>query len=206
MGSLKQLLSCFLPGMSIPDRLEEFRGRCLLHVSDTPATFYGDLKRLVNFLNPSCLVHTGDLVDDVKLAIRPGSALLFRKRLVSLFRAIETVPIEKVAIVCGNHDIPEAIRMAAPECMLFEGGGRVRMCGINLALGHSIDELPLPPADYNLYGHDVTPPPVCGGGIFLNGVLGINVIMLDRGTGIVETLPYPAYVDEARRCIRKMKL
>lgn len=206
MGSLKRLLTDFLPGMSMPVHLEEFKGRCLLHVSDTPATFYGDLKRLVKFLRPSCLVHTGDLVDDVKLAIRPGSAWLFRERLVSLFRAIESVPLESVAIACGNHDIPEAIRMAAPDCMLFEGGGRVRMCGIDLALGHSIDELSSPPADYNLYGHDITPPPVCGEGLFLNGVMGINVIGLDGIAGIVETLQYPSYVNEARRCIRKMGL
>lgn len=206
MGSLKRFFSDLMPGMSMPDHLYEFRGRCLLHVSDTPTTFYGDLKRLVNFLNPSCLVHTGDMVDDIKLAIRPGSAWLFRKRLISLFKAIETVPLENVAIACGNHDIPEAIRMAAPKCLLFEGGGRVRMCGMNLALGHSIDELSSPPADYNLYGHDVTPPPVCSGGIFLNGVLGINVIRLDGGAGVVETLQYPPYVDEARRCIRKIGL
>lgn len=206
MGSLKRFFGDFLPGMSMPDHLEEFRGRCLLHVSDTPSTFYGDLKRLVNFLNPSCLVHTGDLVDDIKLAIRPGSAWLYRERLVSLFRAIEAVPFENVAIACGNHDIPEAIRSAAPECMLFEVGGRVRMCGMDLALGHSIDELSSPPADYNLYGHDITPSPVRGEGLFLNGVLGINVIRLDGGSGIVETLQYPHYVDESRRCIRKMGL
>lgn len=206
MDSLKQFLLNFMPGMSMPDNLDEFRGRCLLHVSDTPSTFYGDLKRLVNFLNPSCLVHTGDMVDDVKLSIRPGSASLFRKRLVYLFNAIEAVPLENVAIACGNHDIPETIRMVAPDCMLFEGGGRVRMCGMDLALGHSIDQLGSPPADFNLYGHDITPPPVGDGSIFLNGVLGINVIRLDGGTGVVETLQYPRYVDEARRCIRKIGL
>lgn len=188
----------------MPVHLEEFRGNCLLHVSDTPSTFYGDLKRLVDFLSPSCLVHTGDLVDDIKLANRPGFAGLFRIRLVSLFKAIEAVPLGNVAIACGNHDIPEAIRAIAPECTFFQGGGRMRMCGLGMAIGHSINELGSPPADYNLYGHDTTPPPACSGGVFLNGVLGINVIKLDAG--IVETFPYPRYVDDARCCIRKLGL
>lgn len=204
MGPLIRLISYFLQSMPMPVNLDEFRCNCLLHVSDTPATFYGDLKRLVTFLCPSCLVHTGDLVDDVKLAIRPGSTKLYSENLISLFKAIEFVPLENVAIACGNHDIPEAISIAAPGCTLFEGGGRMRMCGLDLTMGHSIDELSSPPAEYNLYGHDTTPPPDCKTGLFLNGVTWINVIRLD--TGLVGSIPYPQYVDEARCCIRKRGL
>jgi hypothetical protein len=42
------------------------------------------------------------------------------------------------------------------------------------------------------------------GARYLNGVLGINVILVESGE--VSVLPYPLYVDDARSCKRKRGL
>lgn len=198
------LLACLNPGLLIPVHLEEARGRCLVHVSDTPSSFYGDLRKLLDYLQPLCLVHTGDLVDDVKTAIRPGYEKIFRRRLKFLSEAISHVSPGNTAIVIGNHDIEPDVRKAFKGAMIFDGGARMSLCGLDVALAHSLEELPSPPAAFNLFGHDLDTPPGSEGCHYLNGVNGINVILLESGS--VEVVPYPAYVDEARCCRRKTGL
>ena len=114
MGAWKDFLACFRTVLPLPLHLQEARGKCLVHVSDTPSVFYGDLRRLLEFLEPLCLVHTGDLVDDVKLALRPGYSRIFRNRLRLLAEVMSAVPGDRVAIITGNHDLPEVVRSAFP--------------------------------------------------------------------------------------------
>ena len=204
MGAWKDFLACFRTVLPLPLHLQEARGKCLVHVSDTPSVFYGDLRRLLEFLEPLCLVHTGDLVDDVKLALRPGYSRIFRNRLRLLAEVMSAVPGDRVAIITGNHDLPEVVRSAFPGVMVFEEGIRLSLCGLDVALAHSLEELPLPPAAFNLFGHDVEVPLDHEGSLYFNGVNGINVILLEGCT--VEVLPYPPYVDDARCCRRRTGL
>jgi hypothetical protein len=200
----EELLACLHPGLPLPVHLERARGRCLVHVSDTPSNFYGDLGKILDYLQPMCFVHTGDLVDDLKIAIRPGYGKLFRRRLKLLSEAVSPVPPAHIAIVIGNHDIEPDVRAAFPGALVFDEGARMSLCGLDVAVAHSLEELPIPPAAFNLFGHDVDVPPEQEGSLFLNGVIGINVILLDSGS--VEVVPYPVYVDDARCCRRKTGL
>ena len=43
----------------------------ILHISDTPSTMFPYLRRAIRRLRPAWVVHTGDLVDDIKLENRP---------------------------------------------------------------------------------------------------------------------------------------
>jgi len=204
MGRFRDLYEGFFNGMRMPMHLEASRGRCLLHVSDTPSVFFHDLERLLASLRPCCLVHTGDLVDDVKTGLRKGFEGIYRERLKKLSRILSSVPPGQTVLACGNHDIFDLMIDLFRGCRLFAKGGRMDLCGFDVAVGHSLEEIPRPPADYNFYGHDTTPPRLYEGSVFLNGVTGINV--LDTVKGTVETIPYPRYVDEARCCIRKSGL
>ncbi|MFZ2811662.1 MAG: metallophosphoesterase, partial [Thermovirgaceae bacterium] len=120
MGAVRDFLACFRMGLPLPVCLEGARGRCLVHVSDTPSAFYGDLDKLLGYLEPLCLVHTGDLVDEVKLGLRPGDDALFRRRLKGLVKAMGKVPGERVTIVAGNHDLAGEIHPAFPRAKVFE--------------------------------------------------------------------------------------
>ena len=190
--------------MALPLHLEPLRGRCLLHVSDTPTSFYGDLARLVAFLRPRALIHTGDLADDVKLELHPQEIDRYRHRLAALFRHLP--PFEEgLFIACGNHDRPEAIAEAAPTATVIEGGGVVRLGGLELALAHHFAQLPLPPRPFNLFGHAPSPTGLGREGIvYLNGLEALAVIAVAGGK--VHRLPYPSYVDNSRCNRRKIGL
>ena len=204
MGAVRDFLACFKMGLPLPSCLEGAKGRCLVHISDTPSVFYGDLDKLLGYLEPLCVVHTGDLVDEVKLGLRPGNAAIFRQRLKALAKAMGKVPGERVTIAVGNHDLAEDIRSVFPRAKIFDRGARMSLCGLDVALAHSREELPQPPAAFNLFGHNADVLPDQEGVRYLNGVLGINVILVESGD--VEVLPYPSYVDDARSCKRKMGL
>lgn len=188
--------------MALPRELETLRGRCLLHVSDTPSTFYGDLQRLLLFLCPLALIHTGDVADDVKLELRPREIGLYSRKAADLLGRLGAFP-EGLYITGGNHDDAETLRHLAPEATVFDGAAVVTVCGLTLAMAHHFCDLPQPSRPYNLYGHSPSPPaPRREGAVFLNGLDAVNVIAADDGT--VHSLPYPAYVN-GNRC-RKRKI
>lgn len=190
--------------MARPLELEPLRGRCLLHVSDTPSTFYGDLGRLVAFLRPRALIHTGDVADDVKLERNPREIDRYRRRLVTFRRLLP--PFEEgLFIACGNHDSPEAIAELLPAATFFEGGGAIRVGGQSLALAHRFRDLPRPPCPFNLFGHAPSPPEgQRADARYLNGLEALSVIAIEGGT--VHRLAYPAYVDGDRCLKRKIGL
>lgn len=51
----------------IPAELADTKGPLLLHISDTPQEIYPYIIKFVQMLQPSYIVHTGDLVDNIKL-------------------------------------------------------------------------------------------------------------------------------------------
>ena len=190
--------------MALPLELEPLRGRCLLHVSDTPSTFYGDLGRLAAFLRPRALIHTGDVADDVKLERNPREIGRYRRRLATLRRLLP--PFEEgLFLACGNHDSPEAIAELLPAATLFEGGGEIGVGGLRLGLAHLFRDLPRPPRPFNLFGHAPSPPEGQRTDTrYLNGLEALSVIAIEGGT--VHRLAYPAYVDGDRCRKRKIGL
>jgi hypothetical protein len=45
----------------------------ILHISDTPSTMFPYLRRAIRRLRPAWVVHTGDLVDDIKHLVKLNS-------------------------------------------------------------------------------------------------------------------------------------
>lgn len=75
----------------------------LLHISDTPSGIYGYLSRLLKRVNPSVVVHTGDLADDIKLELYPGEREHYRATVKKLLNILQA-PHRKVVLSLGNQD------------------------------------------------------------------------------------------------------
>ncbi len=192
-------------GLSLPMNTEELRGKVLLHFSDTPSTFYGVMRHLIRILEPSCIVHTGDLADDVKLELRPGELPLYRSKLLELVSVLSPVQKSRIVLVTGNHDHEESVREFFSDSPVFTGSGRIDMCGLDLNLSHAPERLQTPLARFNLFGHA----PLSGedppeGPLFLNGLYAIHALHIE--TGDVVAIAYPAYVNDARLGRRKFGL
>jgi hypothetical protein len=201
----KRLLSRITDSLYIPEDLLPLRGRLVVHVSDTPSTFYRDLKGFIARVSPVALIHTGDVADDVKIGLCPRLLPWYVGKLAVLSAAIRSLPPERVFFVAGNHDHVPSMLVAFPGSSVFERGTTVRLDGLEIAMSHEITGLPVPPARFNLFGHDASRGDSDGPErFFLNGVLGVNCI--DVATGDAYSIPYPSYVDRDRSRMRKCGL
>lgn len=192
-------------GIYVPEELRRLKGRVILHISDTPFTFYAPLGRLIRLLEPRWIIHTGDLADNVKLEIAPWELPRYVHTVRQLAGILVPGKNRRLVVVTGNHDHPATLRSLFPESLLFERKGRVKACGLDLNISHEMGGFLTPFSRYNLYGHDpnVSDPPG-EEGVFLSGISAVHAISIE--TGRVYSMPYPEYVNDARLGRRKRGL
>ena len=169
----------------------------ILHISDTPINMYGYLARTLRRINPSVVVHTGDLADDIKLALYPAEAGrygLAAGRLINILLA----PHRRVVIALGNHDRADLLPSLPPECSAHEGAVEIKLFGANFRISHYAEKIMEKPVQYNLFGHDLSSRSFVDGDgrYFLNGIETMNLI--DTGAAEIKTLAYPRGADSAR--------
>lgn len=169
----------------------------LLHISDTPSQFYPELGRIIRTLKPTYIVHTGDLVDNVKLGLYPSSINRYAHEIKPLLKILNTCEAERILFTMGNHDSLNH---------LVENSGRIQIesnvhldvyHGCRVAAAHYSESLIDVAADIYLYGHDTSKPSHEEyGHTFLNGIEHMHLI--DLNTHKVTKIPYPVGTDSLR--------
>ncbi|WP_297506835.1 metallophosphoesterase [Thermococcus sp.] len=161
----------------------------LMHVGDTPESVYPFLGKLIDEFSPEIIVHTGDLVDNVKLERKPELLPLYRAGLRKLARILKGSGAE-LYIVPGNEDEPKLVREFFGDAVV-EPGTVVEIEGVKLALGHTWEDVAGVEADFKLYGHNFRVIPKG-----LNAVLGVNFLFLPSGKAV--RIDYPVGTDTYR--------
>ncbi|MDV3104473.1 metallophosphoesterase [Thermococcus waiotapuensis] len=168
-------------------RLRELRSSSgetlLMHIGDTPESVYPFLRKLIEEFKPEAIVHTGDLVDNVKLERKPEMLPIYRAGLRKLARILKNSGAT-LYIVPGNEDDYETVREFFGDTVV-EPGTVVEMEGVKLALGHTWEDVAGVEADFRLYGHNFRVIPKG-----LNAVPGVNFLFLPSGR--VVRIDYPA--------------
>lgn len=174
----------------------------VLHISDTPSSIYGYLSRLLKRVNPSVVVHTGDLADDIKLELYPAEREHYRAAIRRLMNILQA-PHRRVVLALGNHDERELLPWLSSDCKVCDGAEGISLLGASFRVSHYAEDLSEHPAQYNLFGHAATPPSYDDGEHhFLNGLEWMRLI--DPRSGEIQLLRYPRGTDDAR-LMRKVK-
>ena len=163
--------------------------KLLMHIGDTPESVYGFLEGLIEENRPDFIVHTGDLVDNVKLERRPDLRPLYISGLRKLARILKGSGA-RLYIVPGNED-DRGLLEEFFSGSVVEPGNVVEIGGRRFALGHTWEEVAGKEADFRLYGHNFKR--IRGG---LNAVLGVNFVFLPSGR--VVRVDYPVGTDTMR--------
>jgi len=196
MFDIKRAFCDLIGTVYIPKELLEWKEEKLLHISDTPSLFYPELKRLIYCLKPEWIVHTGDMVDNIKLGLYPGFLAHYEKHIKQLAGILETGGSELI-IALGNHDDRDVVGKYFKEAKIIEVSAALNIGGKQFGISHYAEELMKVLSDYNLFGHDLTLESGCSDGrLFFNGISSINIIGLDSGN--CYCLNYPAGTDNAR--------
>ncbi len=177
------------------------KGPRLLHVSDTPSLFFPELARLIKLLKPDYIVHTGDLVDNIKLQLQPGSIRHYEREVLSLLKILESSDAKSVYITLGNHDSPEYVKKHAGRITVFEYDATCTIEGFTISMCHYANALLTHNSDYYLFGHDLNFKSHVdvnenGTHTYLNGISNINLI--EFSTHDVHYFQYPWGIDDAR--------
>ncbi|WP_042679326.1 metallophosphoesterase family protein [Thermococcus paralvinellae] len=166
-------LPSFLRRNKLPEVLLENKEHKIMHISDTPDNIYPFILNLIKRVKPDYIIHTGDLVDNIKLERKPELRNKYENSLKELLLILENSGA-RVYIVPGNEDDIEILRQNVRISKIVPPGSVVEIEGVKLALGHDYkDVVKINGVDFKLYGHNFRLIP---GGI--NGVLGVNFILL----------------------------
>lgn len=201
-NTFEKILKYFNKKIMLPQEVLETEQYSLLHISDTPSQIYKPLISLIEEIQPDTIVHSGDLADDIKLEMHPGELTRYSDTVAELLIPVIELT-ERLIVVPGNHDSTQAIQEISKSLDIIKPGSIVSIFDVTFGLSHDIKDLP-GNAGFMLYGHNFEAPAADTPAIFLNGVMGINIILLPSCK--VFSVPYPKGTDYYRKYNRCMKL
>ncbi|EFQ24436.1 metallophosphoesterase family protein [Aminomonas paucivorans] len=177
---------------------------CLLHVSDTPSSTYGYLRRVLQRIRPLWLVHTGDVADEIKLELWPNSRDCYRDRVRKLARILREEDVPCI-VAAGNHDDPEILEDLLPCRRIIRRGETLDLGPLRIRLGHYYRDVAAEPEAVNLFGHDLTRRSgEENGRLYLNGLEHMHLV--DLVSREVTRLPYPGGTDDERMLRRRRRM
>jgi len=194
---LKILYYGIMSYIYVPERIKNIQEKKLLHISDTPTIFFDTLKKLLNDLSPHIIIHTGDMVDNIKLEIYKHLLPKYEQHLKNIVDILENSSAEKIYICAGNHDNIEVIRKYIKRSSIVEECSKIEIFDKQATLSHYPMKVVENPSDYNFFGHDISlKNDMINNKVYLNGVSTINILTSE--TNRLFHLPYPKFVDDAR--------
>ncbi len=191
---------CFLAGhVYIDTSVLSHNAPTLLHISDTPVRFFPELKRLIETLKPTYIIHTGDLADNIKLQMYPGSIHRYERWVKTLIDLLESSSAETIYLALGNHDNSACVKDFTNRSIVIEVAETLEIEGHSVRISHYPTEILKAPAQLNFFGHDLSlETGVQQDHYFYNGISDIHLIELD--TLNVHYFQYPWGTDDDRLC------
>lgn len=197
MLNLNKFIDEIIGRVALDNSLTSNNSNLLLHISDTPSQFYPELKRIIKLIVPKYIVHTGDLADNIKTELSPSLLTKYKYEAKKILNILNSANTENIYIATGNHDDYNFIDENKGKIKVYTKIGEININNTKFAFSHYWDYLKEEKADIYLFGHDIEPKAsITESGIYLNGVISINVINLD--TLEIKSIKYPFGTDSAR--------
>lgn len=183
------------------------KGVKILHITDTPQTSFRGIEKLIEDIEPDYIIHTGDMVDNIKLELFPEQLERFKKGFDRLILKLEKIYKEKLFLVVGNHDNLEYISKKIKFATIVKKYKVINIENKKLLITHNLKKISINDSifdnvDFILYGHDYNDMEYNVDKRYLNGLSSINLLYIE--TGEVERFEYPLGTDDSR--LMKIKI
>ena len=140
--------------IKVPKEALLLKGRCILHISDTATRDFPAVEALIRELRPSLILHTGDMVDEVKAGRIPEARAEYTEKLGVLAHILNAAEAE-LLIVPGNNDLADEISRLMPQARVLKKNSVVEIDGVECRVGHQVGGLAFD-RRWCFYGHGYT--------------------------------------------------
>ncbi len=179
-----------------PSDVKQSKEVKILHISDTPECIYPYIYKVVEKSSADVIIHTGDLVDNIKLEYEPEYyRSKYKKRSADFISNLEKLTDARIIYVPGNHDINSILSDNINRSEIYKEGSVLEIGGVSIGLAHYSEKLPQN-AQINLFGHNYDKP-FSKNNIYLNGIFNINCILLPSCQ--TYTIDYPHLAEKGRK-------
>ncbi len=151
---ISKKLKYFFMKTELPAEVKNYKGKLLLHIGDVTYDAFPYIMRLIRQLRPDILVHTGDMVDNLKVSRIPEDVPPYKKQTPKLIRCMEKYAKE-VYIVPGNNDLEDFLEETVTKAKIIQPNTCMDIGGIPFLLCHRVMDIDGEAKIY-LYGHGPT--------------------------------------------------
>lgn len=151
---IKKKIRSYMKKTELPSVIKNRSEEVLLHIGDIFEWDFPYIKKLIRQIRPDVLVHTGDLVDNLKVGRLPEHIPAYKKHAPHLIRIMERYA-KKVYIVPGNNDLEDFIRENVTKAEIIAPNSCIEIGGIPFLLCHCVAAID-GEAKFYLYGHGPT--------------------------------------------------
>ncbi len=138
----------------LPEGIESIQGKKILHIGDTFSVRYPYYRKLVEVIRPDIILHTGDMVDEVKVGRIPGTEYEYLSKLKFLLDVMNESGA-RLIIVPGNNDLPDEIHRLCPRAEIYPENTEIEFDGVSCRIGHMVHRMTFDKA-WSFYGHGFT--------------------------------------------------
>lgn len=197
MMKFNKFINAIRGRVHLDNSLNKDNSPILLHISDTPSGFYPELARIIKLIQPDYIIHTGDLADNIKTEFSPSLLTKYKYEVDKLLKILNSSSTENIYITIGNHDDYNFLDQNKGKLKIYNELGEISIKDRKYIFSHYWEYLKREEADIFLFGHDIEKETmITDSGIYLNGILSINIVNLD--TLEVKTIKYPIGTNSAR--------
>ncbi len=197
MPNFKRIVARLTGNIYIPEEAKELNGKTLLHISDTPAMIFSNLHKLIQALKPNYIVHTGDMVDNIKLEIYPTRHYNYKKHMHKLHKILEIESGAEVRIVTGNHDDYTLVQSLFTRSKVYAQQEELNIEGHRFLVSHYSPSQVNNNVEYVLFGHDIKiQSHVEDATTYLNGI--DNIYLIEIESGVIVPIEYPTGTNDSR--------
>lgn len=139
--------------LEVKKRTEE-TGKIILHIGDIPWDGYPYTMKMIRQIKPDIIVHTGDMVDNLKVGRKPEDIPAYKKQAPKLIAYMEKYA-DEVYIVPGNNDLEDFIAETVTKAKIMKENTVINIEGIDFLLCHAVMHME-GEAQIYLYGHGPT--------------------------------------------------